>query len=481
MGEHGQYSTHTRRDVALQHLYEARVQLGLARAWKLRGKLALARAGFEQALRLDSTNVEAHIQLGNLDLHAGCVGDALAHYQSAAELAPGDSAIRTRAWFLAELVHGATGKGFATGAAKPGLLELADQPGGRLNLHNQKTFVCHRSGWNYVLDALRPFHHSGGVLFDGFVENNFAWRHWTDEIRPAHVLLQLKEDGVFEELATSAERGITPYREPWVGVLHNPPNMPHWFHFQESPQTIVAKSIWRESLPHCCGLFTFSEYHAAWLRVETGLPVSSLVIPTEIPERLFDFDAFLYSARRQVVQVGWWLRRLNAIYELPLAAGNPLGYSKVRLVPRFFDDADNYLCKLMAVEAAETGACAEPAGRYNTLDVQHLDNAAYDALLAENIVFMQLYDASANNAVVECIARGTPLLINRLPAVVEYLGDGYPLYYGDLADAAAKALDVSRLRAAHQYLLACETRPKLSAAHFQRMFEQSEVYQRLPA
>jgi hypothetical protein len=467
-------------DAAEQRLQAARTHLGLGIAWKLRGNAARAHEGFARALELDPSCVEAHIQLANLALRAGGVGESLAHYQAAAALAPEDSALQTRAQFLSQLIDAAN-KGFEESAGATGAPALIDQPGGKLNLRNQKTFACHRGGWSYVLAALRPFHHRDGMLFDGFIENNFAWRHWSGEIRPAQVLQQLKDEGVFAQLATSAEQGITPYREPWVGVLHNPPHMPHWFHSREAPQTIFGKAIWRESLPHCRGLFAFSEDHAQWLRAETGLPVSSLVHPTEIPAQLFDFEAFRSNPVKQVVQVGWWLRRLNAIYELPLAAGNALGYVKTRLVPRFFAGADTYLRRLMATELVETGTHAEAAVRNNTRELQHLSNAAYDELLTRNIVFMQLYDASANNAVVECLARATPLLINRLPAVVEYLGAAYPLYYDDLADAAAKALDLGRLQAAHQYLLACETRPKLGAAYFQRAFQQSEVYQRLLA
>jgi hypothetical protein len=40
-----------------------------------------------------------------------------------------------------------------------------------------------------------------------------------------------------------------------------------------------------------------------------------------------------------------------------------------------------------------------------------------------------LEDANAHNTIVECIKFNTPIIINKLPAVVEYLGEDYPLYY----------------------------------------------------
>jgi hypothetical protein len=97
-------------------------------------------------------------------------------------------------------------------------------------------------------------------------------------------------------------------------------------------------------------------------------------------------------------------------------------------------------------------------------------------LLSENIVFIELYDANANNTIVECIARGTPILVNPLPAVVEYLGEDYPLYFNNLPEAAEKALDLKLILEAHQYLMECETRGKLGSGYFLKSFCESEVY-----
>ena len=63
--------------------------------------------------------------------------------------------------------------------------------------------------------------------------------------------------------------------------------------------------------------------------------------------------------------------------------------------------------------------------------MEHLCDEDYDELLSENIVFVNLVDASAVNTIIECVVRGTPIVVNRLPAVVEILGEMYPLYYGD--------------------------------------------------
>ncbi|MGQ9633529.1 MAG: hypothetical protein ACUVXB_04725 [Bryobacteraceae bacterium] len=52
----------------------------------------------------------------------------------------------------------------------------------------------------------------------------------------------------------------------------------------------------------------------------------------------------------------------------------------------------------------------------------------------------------------ECIVRRTPLLVNPLPAVPEYLGADYACYFSTLEEAAIKASDPELVLAAHRYL-----------------------------
>jgi hypothetical protein len=357
---------------------------------------------------------------------------------------------------------------------------LANHADGKLDLSQATPFGSHRSGWGCALRALECLHNEHGVLLDGCIEANFARQYWQKGVRAAPILDELRRCGLFEHLATSEEQGLVPYARPWVGVVHNPPSMPEWFHYHESPQRILGRDIWKRSLEHCGGLFTFSEYAGTWLRRATGLPVSVLTYPTEIPERQFDFERFLANPRKKIVQVGWWLRRLAAIDRLPLARENAVGYEKVRLVPRFFDDADEYLKGLIARDPERSPGQTDPRFAENTRTQGHLDNDGYDELLSENIAFAFLYDANANNLVVECIARATPLLINPLPAVVEYLGETYPLFVTDVHMAAAKAVDLDLVRQAHEYLRTLEIRRRLSAEFMVADVKASEVYRSLP-
>ena len=62
----------------------------------------------------------------------------------------------------------------------------------------------------------------------------------------------------------------------------------------------------------------------------------------------------------------------------------------------------------------------------------NLDNKEYDELLSNNIILLDVFNASANNTVLECIVRNTPLLVLKHPAIVEYLGINYPLYFNNI-------------------------------------------------
>jgi tetratricopeptide (TPR) repeat protein len=453
----------------MKHTQQAEQRYQLAKAWHRRGSAEAALSAFGQVLELEPEHVGARTYLGYLLLKSGDLAGGLQALERVLELRPDASRVRSDVEFLRRLADPAA---FEAGRHLPTI-----NPAGKIQFRSQSRIEGHRSGWPYALAALEPLHNPAGVRFDGFLEDLFAWQHRSDDVRSPAQLLEMHRAGEFETEATSEEKGLTPFREPWVGFLHNPPGMPAWFHPAESIQRIFARRIWQESLPYCLGLLVLSDYMAGWLREQVDVPISVLRLPAETPDLRFDFDRFLENSAKKIVQVGWWLRRLNAIYELPVPDENAIGYQKVKLVPRFFADSDRYL-KDLSRQERDQGQRRLVVG--STIEVQHIPDEQYDALLSENIVFIELYDASANNTVVECLVRGTPLLVNPLPAVVEYLGPDYPLYYQDLAQAAEWCLDMGRLRAAHDCLLANPLRGELSAAAFRDNFVNSAVYQSLP-
>jgi len=457
----------------------ALTQFKLANAWQVRGNFEEAFQRYQEVLHMQFDYMPAYQQLGNLMLRQRRIEEALEYYERALTL---DFEVTNLSFYYHCLGLPNQKKqapvnpediSFLNDAVNAGVNSTSS---GKVNLGRQRVFGFHRSGWNYAIQALSPLHNPQEILFDGFLEHQFLFQHARSGQRSPRVLAKMKADGVFQHLATSEEKGITPYQEPWVGFLHNPPAMPVWFNYHNSPQKLFEKQIWKDSLPYCLGLFALSEYHATWLRQQTGKPVSVLVHPTEIPQQQFEFDQFLANPAKKIVQIGWWLRKLNSLNRLPIARDNALGYEKVRIgfLPGLIDD---YLTSFMKLEARLYKFEFDPIYLENTHVIHHLPNQEYDDLLARNIAFVELYDSSASNAIIECIARATPLLVNPLPAVKEYLGRDYPMYFNSLEEAAAKALDTSLILDTHLYLKTCEVRQKLSSDYFLKSFCDSEVYQ----
>ncbi len=263
---------------------------------------------------------------------------------------------------------------------------------------------------------------------------------------------------------------MLPYRRDWVGFLHNPPGIPSWHERQSAPQSILASPMWRESLSACRGLFTFSRAMAAWLADRVPVPAAALIHPTEPPARMFDLGQFLSLADPRIVQVGSWLRRVNSIALLPVQR-----YRKTCLNPR--PDGGRFLHDLAVREKANWPAASN--ADWSSVDVlSHLMPSEFDEMLSCSVVFLDLYDSVVNNTVIECIVRGTPLVCNRLPSLVELLGLEYPLFYSSLDEAAAKAEDMTLIRQAAEHLRAL---PKhvFTGAYFAESIANSGIYRDL--
>lgn len=102
--------------------------------------------------------------------------------------------------------------------------------------------------------------------------------------------------------------------------------------------------------------------------------------------------------------------------------------------------------------------------------IDTLSNESYDQLLSENIVFLNLIDASAVNTVLECLMRNTPLICNRLPAVEEVLGKHYPGFYQSPTEAVEFITNRKKIEEIYQYLL-YQKKGKFSLNNFMNQFQ----------
>ncbi len=306
-----------------------------------------------------------------------------------------------------------------------------------------KYYGVHRNGFHRVIDALTPLARpeGDGLRFLPFVERRFVWGTAPGE---------------------AASDSPLPMDRDWTGILHVPFGAPDWCEPEISPETFFATPLWQASRRFCRGLLTFSADLAADLRhADPDLPVLSLLHPTGLDAPQFEMAR--YRAFPRVVQVGDWLRKLQAIHRLRAP-----GHERVMLLK---GRTQHYLDR----EITRFGDMRDPHVRMLSM----VSDDAYDRLLASSVVLCLMYATAANNAVIECLARATPIIVNPLPAVVEYLGPDYPLYAGDTAEADALLARPERIEAAHYALLTRRAELDLSYEGFGSALAASTFYARL--
>lgn len=346
----------------------------------------------------------------------------------------------------------------------------------------------HRSGWEFVTKMLKQFETPDGLLCDLYVDGTFQWN---EELNLYH--------------------GIIPFKKDWIGFIHHTADETF---SDYNLVNLFKKESFLSSLKFCKCLIVLSTQNKNWLTntlkdLNLFIPVYSLIHPTEFTYETFQIHKFLLSPK--IFQIGAWLRDPYGIYEVSLSPD--IKGSKYVLIwkdmenmrhPCYKDGAIGWPCQVKRFSKSDSGPVHGPGGlcrsekcnicekyileylkkrgapedivldpgvfgseaiadpalkKYNILlkknyeqvkIISGVDNDEYDSLLNSSVIFLHLIDAAAVNTLIECIVRNTPIIINKLPAVVEYLGPDYPLYYEDIDKVVN--LDLEKIRKAHFYL-----------------------------
>ncbi|UII31041.1 glycosyltransferase [Fulvivirga ulvae] len=293
----------------------------------------------------------------------------------------------------------------------------------KINLDHPFYWENHRGGWKHVVDILkRNFHSSKGTLFVSAVENAMITE--------------------------------TPILEPWVGVVHQVPR----HYIREFPDLVrmLESETWKISLEYCKGLFVISNYVKEYLESRNlGVPISHLYYPVDAECVAFDYEGYSSSNHKKVLLIGEFLRRFESFKYLSAP-----GFEKTALGNEEFSKS-----------GVSDG---------NITIYPPVSDKRYDELLSKNIVFADLIDAPANTLVIECLIRATPILINRLPGVEEYLGEEYPFFYNSLEEANRMLANEALVKETHEYLKKSAKRSLISEDFFIRQLHESEVYKALP-
>jgi len=286
----------------------------------------------------------------------------------------------------------------------------------------------HRAGWPWVYQQLRAHTGDDGIHLCDFVEERFCYQYLTDFKPPA-----------------IAPAGCYPHiMVPWVGIFHHPWNLPPWCNPREHPGSITSGEDFAMSARTLRLAVALTEYLADWLRDILPVPVAVVRYPTEIPARVWTVHAFRSNPYPRLVSLGHWCRNTRLLYQVPPITG----WGKVRILPDFYHVQE--WDQLVSLCYADGRLPSRSTQETYVEAVGFQPAEILDDLLSNNVVVMEVFDASASTVLVECIARGTPIIVNRHQALVEYLGADYPLYFREPDEIPGL---LSRVVEAHEYLL----------------------------
>jgi hypothetical protein len=311
----------------------------------------------------------------------------------------------------------------------------------KVNTNQKDSSNPHYSGWNWIIDSIMYLNDPDSDLFlDMYTDNTFY----------------------------GPDQPI--YKKDWVGFIHH--TLETSFS-DNNCNNLIQNENFLKSLESCKGLIVMSKYLQEQLQqANLNVEVYYIFHPTKI-ERVpeFSYVNFLNNSNKKVLHIGGWLRNSYSFYELDVKSEFPFSLnfcckvkdtiSKVALDSHtlfgnniidinininidfdiFFNKHSHgnlhsrHFHSHSHSHSDSSIIKTDPINKnlQNLKDsvkvIPRVSNEEYDDLLSQNIVFLNLVDASAINTLLECVVRNTPIIINKIPAVVEVLGENYPLYY----------------------------------------------------
>lgn len=329
---------------------------------------------------------------------------------------------------------------------------------GKFNLKNSFGFLSHRSGWGSVMEQTSSLHSDDGVYVDCFIERTFGWMK--------HEMFK---------------KSMIPYVKPWVGFIHNPPKVPSWYKDFNKLESIFEDELFKESLSSCKGLYTTSNYLNTWvinnLKYDKHIPIECIYHPyAGIDIVPFTIDQYKHNHNKMVIDIGTWLRKQTSLYVLNV----PVNIRKIKLWPRGHEQHSTNRNTMNRFFQEELNFLGRTNIDMNSVsNIESVTDVMYDHLLSRNIVFFDCWDTSANNIIVECLERTTPIICPRHPAIVEYIGQDYPLYYDDIDGIDDQFMSLDRIELAHLYLKDIVTTKRLHIDNFIKSLSNSFIYKNI--
>lgn len=364
----------------------------------------------------------------------------------------------------------------------------------------------HRSGWSYVLHSMKELNHTNGILCDFYLDRSFHWNniifaqlkiipyttpwigyihHTTDVDYSDYNTIALFENKLFlhslkqckglitlsEDLGKRVEDILKTknYNIPVFKLVHPTEFVKDDLHFDMSSfklnphKKIIQVGAWMRDTKAIFNLNLLKED-------ESKVKLHKAVLIGKQMESYYDLEEcsnIVDPNLTELITDTKTERKQSKLLNL-LKRKKKEKHADIDVITNYFitDEAENLHIDDKIENQIESdknifnpNISRDKKDRRNiriSLSkeveiIKYLNNNDYDILLKNNIVFIKLVGASAVNTVLECIVRNTPIVVNKLPAIVEMLGDSYPLYYNSL-DECTENITMKNIEKAFNYL-----------------------------
>lgn len=277
----------------------------------------------------------------------------------------------------------------------------------------------HFYGWGYIIETLKS-----RLIFD---KNAPVLDTWADSYHDENQLYLLKNN-------------------QWVGILHSLTSESREFNLNR----FFSSRVYNKCRDNCMLLLTTSEHSRKYCLSKTSIPVKTLLHPKPDTGHYFDLD--FYLTQPILRHSGFFGRNIE-----------------------YFISFNSNIQKVIYCDRPNRSKIYLNSLKNNQNIIfrdGYLQAEDYINIFTRSIGFSFYDDCSASTAILEHIMTHTPVLVNRIPAIEEYLGKDYPMYIDDLPKNTDKLLiDRIFLQEVSDYLLVRSKKKELSVQYFIDFFK----------
>lgn len=235
----------------------------------------------------------------------------------------------------------------------------------------------HYKGWNFIIDRLKE----------------------SISIKSGYPVLN-----TFVECSLQKQDADLP-KDKWMGILHSTLDDLH---------KTISNENFLNSYEYCIGLITLSKDTKDYLSEKLDIPIFHTTHPKGCDGNKFNINAvFSSEGEQKLMHSGFHKRNLKKFVDFPTSLKKNISFAK----HWHLKDAEEVNLGLNQLK--ELGI---------DCSFGFASNKNYIHNLISNISFSYFENVAASNGVLEHIMTGTPLVTNKLPANIEYLGEDYPFF-----------------------------------------------------